>query len=98
MYSQLKTVVLNACACVSESELIELVVKKGSFKSTDVREFIDRIIFPTRSQAEFKQKKIILICDNAIVHQSNIVRMFAETKGVLVLYLSPYSPELNFCE
>jgi transposase len=40
-------------------------------------------------------KNIIMILDNFQSHKAKVVRQFAENHGIYLIYLPPYSPDLN---
>jgi putative transposase len=40
-------------------------------------------------------KNIIMFLDNFQSHKANVVRQFAENHGISLIYLPPYSPDLN---
>jgi transposase len=53
----------------------------------------------------FPQDRSIIILNNCSIHRSNIVREIIELHGILLVFLPPYSPDLNpieesfsFCE
>ena len=67
----------------------------------------DVIMFPTRTRCEefcnfLKEvrrvnpiRRICLIIDNYSVHKSKMVRKMAEKLNIKLIYLPPYSPDLN---
>lgn len=59
-------------------------------KGKDIVEFLEKI------KVENKEyKAIVLVLDNFSSHRSKIVKDKAEELGVYLLYLPPYSPDLN---
>ena len=40
-------------------------------------------------------KRIIIILDNFTSHRSQMVQNFASQKGIILVYLPPYSPDIN---
>ena len=45
-----------------------------------------------------KKKWIILILDNASIHKTKKVRDYCKKNNIKLVYLPPYSPELNYIE
>ena len=63
--------------------------QQGSMKTAGVLVFLTHIL-------EHVAGKVVLVLDNAAIHRSKAVSAFVETVGRLSLvYLPPYSPELN---
>lgn len=90
-------VVLRAPACADSARYSLLmaigsdgrkhrVVNKGSTNTEVFANFIRGCPFP---------RKTALLLDNASIHRTAIVRAAAEDKGYTLLFLPPYSPELN---
>jgi transposase len=65
-------------------------IKVGSFKSADIVEFIHNEL-PLASQEERK----ILIMDNAAIHRTAEVSLALRERGYGVMFLPPYTPQLN---
>jgi len=42
-----------------------------------------------------KNKRIILICDNAKIHHARITKAFLDDENIVFVHLPPYSPDLN---
>jgi putative transposase len=45
-----------------------------------------------------KKKWIILILDNASIHKTKRVKDYCKKNNIRLVYLPPYSPELNYIE
>ena len=61
-------------------------------KSNDFKEAIRRLC------EEDKTKYKIIIVDNASIHKSKEILWYCEKKNVILVYLTPYSPDLNDIE
>lgn len=68
-----------------------LCFMEGS-KSQDICKVLGEI---RKANAEFKFKVIIVLVDNFASHRSKAVRAEAERLGIRLVYLPPYSPDLN---
>ncbi len=62
---------------------------KDSNKKEDVARFLYEI------RKENPEKTIILIWDNARTHWSRLVRATAQLLNIILVFLPPYSPDLN---
>jgi hypothetical protein len=43
----------------------------------------------------FLALKSVLIMDNASIHHSDVVKTLCQEAGVILIYLPPYSPDMN---
>lgn len=71
---------------------------KGTFeelpKAVDAEDFRDFLI-GIRNEYD-KERKIIVVCDNASIHKAKVVKDWIEEDGNFELaFIPPYSPELN---
>ena len=62
---------------------------KDDSKKESVCEFLDEI------RSKNPTKTIVIILDNFRSHRANITVEFAKNNGIELVYLPPYSPELN---
>ena len=63
------------------------VEEKGNSKV--LCDFFDKII------ENNKYKEILIVCDNARIHHSKVVKEHIKNKPIKLVYLPPYSPDLN---
>lgn len=63
-----------------------------SCNATSVIEFFQRI------KNVYPDKKIVILLDNARYNRANATRDFVEENGIELLFLPPYSPNLNLIE
>lgn len=67
-------------------------VFEGSTDSERFEKFVERLLpFCGR----YPEPRSVLILDNASIHHSERVKQLCEDAGVVLLYLPPYSPDLN---
>lgn len=68
-----------------------------SFHLTSIDEFTTEAayVFLTEFKKKYRNKMIVLVWDNAPCHKPQIHR---EIPGLIVIFLPPYSPELNPAE
>ena len=62
---------------------------KEHSKKEDVCEFFGTV------KAKNPDKRIIIILDNFASHRANDTKLYAEKNGIELVFLPPYSPDLN---
>lgn len=68
----------------------ELVYRSStSKKKEDFLEFLYQL------RHKEKRKRIVLVLDNARIHHAKIIKKYCEEHNIKLVYLPPYSPELN---
>lgn len=67
------------------------VINQGSIRKEDVCQLLRQIHAATR-------KPVTLVLDNASYHRAKVVRELADSFHIELLYLPPYSPNLNLIE
>jgi len=67
------------------------VINRGSIGSEQVCQLLRKIHRRCR-------KPVTVVLDNASYHRANVVRDLAETLDIELLFLPPYSPNLNLIE
>lgn len=65
---------------------------RKSKKAKDFKESLRRLC------EEDKTKYKIIVVDNASIHKSKEIQKYCEKKNVILVYLTPYSPDLNDIE
>ncbi|XP_031561967.1 uncharacterized protein LOC116297806 [Actinia tenebrosa] len=68
---------------------------KGSVNGHDYAFFIQRHLLPVINPFNGINSHSVVIMDNAAIHHVDQVRELIEGAGALLLFLSPYSPDLN---
>ena len=67
------------------------VINRGSIGAEQVCELLCQIKRRCR-------KPVTVVLDNASYHRAKVVRQYAKTLGIELLFLPPYSPNLNLIE
>jgi transposase len=70
-------------------------VFQGTTNSALFEEFIEQLLPLCR---RWPEPRSVLIMDNASIHYSSRVKRMCEEAGVILIYLPPYSPDLNQIE
>ena len=65
------------------------------YRSSKQKKQEDFLRFLYQLRHKEKKKRILLIIDNARIHHAKKVRAYCEKNNIKLVYLPPYSPELN---
>jgi transposase len=80
---------ITMLACLSESGLSAPMTVAGAVDGLVFRAYVEQVLAPTLEAGE------IVIMDNLGAHKVKGVREAIEARGATVIYLPPYSPDLN---
>lgn len=73
--------------------ILALACQEGSFHRKEFVSFLKHKLFPVMNP--YPQANSVLIMDNARIHHGGEIAELAEEKGIRIIYLPPYSPDLN---
>ena len=76
----------------NEKDLIAPMLFSGSLNAEGFEGWLERYLIPALKM------KSVLIMDNAPIHRKTTIRRLVEEAGHKVLFLPPYSPDLNDIE
>ena len=68
---------------------------KGTVDGERFEEWVEKKLCPTLGDYVLREPRSVVILDNVSFHHSKKVRELVEATGAVLLYTSPYSPELN---
>ena len=80
---------LNIIGGLKEGKLIAPFSFEGSCDSSVFNVYVEKVLQP------FMNKKTLFILDNASFHKASKIEKIAKKNNSEVLYLPPYSPDLN---
>ncbi len=80
---------ITMLACLSEAGLSAPMTIEGAVDGTVFRAYVEQVLAPTLSQGD------VVIMDNLGAHKVKGIREAIESRGAKVIYLPPYSPDLN---
>ena len=80
---------ITMLACLSEAGLSAPMTIEGAVDGTVFRAYVEQVLAPTLSQGD------VVIMDNLGAHKVKGIREAIESRGAQVIYLPPYSPDLN---
>ena len=86
---------INAIAAITSSGLLTVELTKATVNGDNFFDFIRGTLIPHMRPFDGVSPHSILIMDNCSVHHVNEVREVLQQAGILVLFLPPYSPDLN---
>lgn len=83
---------ISVCAAVSRNGLLNFKISETSFNTGIFIEFVRELIETLRVQ-NMPNKTLIL--DNAAIHKNNAIKDLIEDNGHQLVFLPPYTPQLN---
>jgi len=89
---------VNAIAALTSTGIIALDVVIGTVNEQDLFDFLRGTLIPNMMPYNGTSPCSIIIMDNCSVHHINEVQDLFNQTGILVLYLLPYSPDMNPAE
>ena len=89
-----KSVRISTIGVISKDGLVTSFCFEGTLNGAVFTTFLEQFLAP------YLHEKTVLVLDNASVHKNKQAQQFLQSKGTQLLFLPPYSPELNpieFC-
>ena len=86
---------ISAIAAISCEGLVGVELTTGSVNAEKFLEFVQGTLIPEMEPFDGSKKKSIVVLDNCSIHHARLVKDALEDAGILVIYLPPYSPDLN---
>jgi transposase len=80
---------ITLIGAVRTTGLVALRPMRGAMKTLDFLDFVTRDLIPNLRERD------VVVMDNLQQHRDPSVRLMIENAGARVVYLPPYSPELN---
>jgi transposase len=80
---------ITMLACLSASGLSAPMTVEGAVDGLVFRAYVEQVLAPTLEEGD------ILVMDNLGAHKVKGIREAIEARGATVIYLPPYSPDLN---
>lgn len=79
----------NAIGAITGNTLIAIALVSGSVNTAVFTSWVEQVLLPNLHQ------KSVIIMDNASFHKGKDMQKMIERSGHTLLYLPPYSPDLN---
>ena len=80
---------------MSQDRLISSQIIEGTFDSTLFENFIYQTLRHVRTDPELRQRRVVLLMDNAVIHKYSDVLETIRKFKVTLLFNAEYSPWLN---
>ena len=86
---------MSAIAAISSAGLVCVDLTKETVTGAKFLDFVRGTLIPEMEPFDGSEKRSIVIMDNCSVHHTTEVKQSFEDAGIMVIYLPPYSPDLN---
>lgn len=86
---------VNAIAAMSSTGIVALELKTDTVNGDIFFYFLRGSLIPNMMPFDGMNPRSIIVMDNCTVHHVQAVKEILRQAGILVLYLPPYSPDLN---
>lgn len=80
---------VNAIGAIHKFEMVNVCLFEGNINADVFYSWVDQQLLPSLSE------KVVIVMDNATFHKRSDSIMAIESKGHRILFLPPYSPDLN---
>jgi transposase len=80
---------LSLLGAFDQEGMVATTCKTGAMTRSDIEHFLQRDLLPRLTAGS------VLILDNASIHKGGRIEALANAAGCRVVYLPPYSPDLN---
>ena len=86
---------ISTIAAISTSGLIGYELHTGSVRGEEFHDFVRGTLIPNMNPYDGESDNSILVMDNCSIHYVEEILALLQSAGILVLFLPPYSPDLN---
>ncbi|EHS63457.1 uncharacterized protein PGTG_21588 [Puccinia graminis f. sp. tritici CRL 75-36-700-3] len=90
---------ISVLPAVSLDGLLAVIAQEGTMYRLDLEyfleEFLSNSFIELPNMNPFPDRNSVLVLDNASLHHGGGVARLCEDRGVLLVYLPPYSPDMN---
>ena len=86
----------SAITIMSVDGLYNVHLAEGTVNGSKFEEFVKSLLIPILNPFNWNNKHSIVVMDNASIHHvENVYKLIEEQAGAKLIYLPPYSPDLN---
>ena len=89
---------ISAIAAISTDGLVDVELVTGTVDADLFYDFVRSKLIPNMHEFDGSTPKSVAIMDNCAIHRVDMVTQLFEDAGILLLFLPPYSPDLNPAE
>ena len=86
---------ISAIAAISREGLVGVELATGNVNAEKFLEFVQGTLIPEMKPFDGTKRKSIVVLDNCSIHHARLVTDALKDAGILVIYLPPYSHDLN---
>ena len=86
---------VNAIAAITSSGLLATELTTGSVNGERLFDFLRGTLIPLMNAFDGQSPNSILVMDNCSIHRIQEVKSLLSQAGIPVMFLPPYSPDLN---
>ena len=86
---------MSAIAALAVDSVLDFYFIRGTANAETFKDFVERSLFPHLMPFDGTSPRSVVILDNASIHHCDGVVKLIESAGTLVIFLPPYSPDLN---
>ncbi len=86
---------VSAIAAISSIGILDVQFLKGSIDGEIFANFVELSVLPHLLPFDGVNPNSIVVMDNASIHYNERVRSLISSVGALLVFLPPYSPDLN---
>ena len=86
---------VSAIAALAVDSVLDFYFTHGTANGETFKDFIERSLLPHLMPFDGTNPRSVVILDNASIHHCDGVVELIESTGALVIFLPPYSPDLN---
>ena len=86
---------ISAIAAISTSGVIGYDLHTGSVQGEEFHDFIRSTLIPNMHPFNGESDNSILVMDNCSIHYVDEILELLQSAGILVIFIPPYSPDLN---
>ena len=86
---------ISAVAAISTDGLVGVDFTVNTVNADVFADFIRGTVIPEMEPFDGSIKKSILVMDNCAIHHVHTIKTLLDDAGILLIYLPPYSPDLN---
>ena len=78
--------------------VVALELQEGTYNGDKFTEFITGALIPQMFQFDGSNSRSVLVMDNCVIHYVSAALKIMKDTEILVMFLPPYSPDLNPAE
>ena len=86
---------VSAIAAISTSGVIGYDLHTGNVRGEEFHDFVRSTLIPNMNPSDGESDNSVLVMDNCSIHYVDEILDLLQSAGILVIFIPPYSPDLN---